>query len=106
MVDWDRVTQLRAEIGEADFEAVVTLFLAEVAEVAEKLRHAPDPATMDADLHFLKGTVLNLGMHELGRLCDDGTERAARGEPVDLDALLDCYDESRRMLLSGLGRSE
>ncbi len=105
MVDWDRVAQLRSEIGEADFEEVVTLFLAEVAEVAEKLRSAPDPATLDADLHFLKGTVLNLGMHELGRLCEEGTQCAARGEPVDIAGLLACYDESRRILLEGLGRS-
>ena len=55
MISWERVNELRNEIGAEDFQEVVELFLEEVEEVIERLRQTPDPTSYEADLHFLKG---------------------------------------------------
>ncbi len=77
MISWERVRELRDEIGEDDFCEVVDLFLEEVEEVLARLRAEPNPASYEADLHFLKGSALNLGFQALGALCRDGEVRAA-----------------------------
>jgi HPt (histidine-containing phosphotransfer) domain-containing protein len=82
MIDWDRVASLRGEIGAADFTEVVEMFLAESdAVVARLLAGKPDP-TLESDLHFLKGSALNLGFRHLAALCSAGEKRAAVGAPV------------------------
>ncbi|MBV0913536.1 Hpt domain-containing protein [Anianabacter salinae] len=93
MIDWTRVNDLRFEIGEDGFPEVVELFLEEVEEVMARLLSAGDAA--DEDLHFLKGSALNLGFAELARLCDTGT-----GTVADLAA---CYDQSKAEFLAKAG---
>ena len=55
MIDWDRVAELRAEVGEDDFAEVVLLFLEEADDVAHRLEHmtTPDAAQIARDLHSL-----------------------------------------------------
>lgn len=103
MIDWDRVRGLHAEVGPEDFREVVALFLEEVGEVIERLRGAPDPERLETDLHFLKGSALNLGFSELGALCREGELLAARGRAgeVDLPELIACYEISRETFLAG-----
>src|SRR6056297_490109 len=97
MIDWDRVSELRDEVGTDEFGEVVDLFLAEVEDLIERLRSAPDPARFEEDLHFLKGSALNLGFAELGARCQAGESAAARGEAhsVEIGPILACYDTSR-----------
>jgi hypothetical protein len=98
MIDWERVSALRAEIGEPDFTEVVDLFLAEAEEVVERLRRGrPDP-TLEAELHFLKGSALNLGLRDLADLCS----APVRGKLHDTRGLLQIYAASRRALEEGL----
>jgi len=102
MIDWNRVGELRGEVGEEDFAEVVELFLEEVDELVERLSTAPDPPTYEADLHFLKGSALNLGFVEFAALCAEGEAKAARGEQakVDLGSILDCYQTSKAQFLT------
>lgn len=66
LINWDRVQELRAEIGDDSFTEVVTLFLEECDTVI-----ARSVAGVTAeDLHFLKGAALNLGFAELAAACD------------------------------------
>ena len=104
MIDWERVSDLRGEVGPEDFGEVVQLFLAEVEAVVERLRDDPDPARFEEDLHFLKGSALNLGFDALGALCQAGESAAAQGsaESVALGPILSCYDDSRAAFLAGL----
>lgn len=97
MIDWDRVEELREEIGAEDFGEVVDLFLDEVEEVIERLRAGPDMANLEADLHFLKGGALNLGFRAFSQLCQAGEAAAAAGkaETVDLNAILSSFAESK-----------
>lgn len=107
MIDWDRVAELRSEIGDAGFPEVVELFLEEVGEVLDALPGPDAPAELAAQLHFLKGSALNLGFGAFGALCAGGERRlrASPPRPPDLAELRDCYDRSRGKLLAGLGEA-
>lgn len=102
MIDWDRVASLRDEIGAMDFAEVVEMFLGEADEVVGRLRVGkPDP-TLEAELHALKGSALNLGFAELALLCSSGERQANVGERVDLARVTLSYAESRLEFESGL----
>lgn len=103
MIDWDRVNQLRSEIGAEDFADVVALFLGETDEVIAGLTALHGPSAVEAALHFLKGSALNLGFADLARLCQDGERRAATGDAaVDLAAVAQVYEASKSAFESGL----
>ena len=68
MIDWERVADLRSEVGEDDFFEVVDMFLEEVEEVIDRLTSSPEPARFEDDLHFLKGSALNLGFRHFSAL--------------------------------------
>ena len=104
MIDWERVADLRAEVGEEDFAEVVELFLEEVEEVVARLRAAPNPARFEDDLHFLKGSALNLGFRSFSGLCQTGEKQAATGQAaaVNIVQVLASYEASKQEFLNGL----
>ncbi len=104
MIDWTRVTALRDEIGADDFEEVVELFVEEVDALVARLRRDGKTHALEEDMHFLKGSALNLGFATLSELCEAGEYAAARGAgaDVDLDAVLESYDASRAEFLRDL----
>lgn len=104
MIDWDRVDTLRQEVGDETFEEVVALFLEEVDEVIMRLQDSPDPPRHEQDLHFLKGSALNLGFADLSELCQIGERMAASGraEAIDILPIIACYRRSRGAFLDGL----
>ena len=93
MIDWDRVRDLKEEIGDDDFEEVVAMFLEEV----DTLIVALDPAAPGAegDLHSLKSAALNLGFARFATLCGDGERIAAQGGTPDLAPIRAAYTASR-----------
>ena len=96
MIDWDRVKELRGEIGPDDFAEVAAMFLDEADEVIARLSSDAGAKVIEADLHFLKGAALNLGFSALSALCQDGERRAAAGDvSVDLDAVRQTYAGSK-----------
>lgn len=103
-IDWARVAELREEVGAEALEEVVELFLEEVEAVTDRLAATPDPDRLEADLHFLKGSALNLGFAEMAALCAAGETAAARGRgtEVEVAALLACYAVSKAGFLAGL----
>ena len=102
MIDWARVDELKTAIGEEDFAEVAEMFLAEIDEVVERLQAAPNPASYEADLHFVKSSALNLGFVELSALCQAGERRAAAGqaESVALDPVFAAYTASKAEFLA------
>lgn len=80
MIDWERVAELRDEIGAEDFGEIVDLFLSEVEGTIDQLGRPGDtPQTVADQMHFLKGAALNLGFSALSSLCRDGEKAAAEG---------------------------
>ncbi len=103
MINWPRVKELREEIGEEDFDEVVELFLEEVEGVIGKLRTG-DRSALEQDLHFLKGSAINLGFDTFSQLCLTGERQSAQGEAaaVDLDDICSNYEQSKTEFLSEL----
>lgn len=104
MIDWDRVAELRDEIGVASFDEVIDLFLTEADEVILRLRPDAGPKALESDCHFLKGAALNLGFKTLAAQCQLRETQAALGKEVaDLTVISDIYQQSRQALLAGQG---
>lgn len=102
MISWDRVRELREEVGEADFSEIVALFLSETEEALARLGSATDPDEAEAILHSLKGSALNLGFGDMSELCRAGKGRAAamHGCAEDHAKLVETYEASKARLLS------
>ena len=69
MVNWDRISELREEVGEDDLSEVVLLFFEEVEEVLAIL-DAAAPIEMPGHLHFLKGSALSIGFAAVSNRCE------------------------------------
>jgi len=104
MIDWQRVTELRDEIGAEDFEEVAEIFLEEVDEIIYRLTNSPDPARFEEDLHLLKGSALNLGFRDFATLCADGEQMSAGGRAgeVTLAPIIACYHASKTQFAAQL----
>ena len=102
MINWARVSELRDEVGEEDFDEVVEMFIEEVEEVMVRLISAPNPETYEEDLHFLKGSALSLGFSAFSDLCQIGEKAAANGqaETIDLEKVFETYAESKTEFLN------
>jgi len=103
MISWERVNELRDEIGDEDFAEVADMFLEEVEEVILRLDSSPKPETLEEELHSLKGSALNLGFEALSKLCQEGERQAASGNftAISLPDVFDTYHKSK-----GLFRKE
>ena len=57
-------------------------------------------------MHFLKGSAVSLGFATFSAMCSDGETKAAAGDGVSVDvpAILDCYEQSKQLFLTGLSR--
>lgn len=106
MIDWNRVRELRDEIGADDFGEVVLMFLQEADEVVLRIGAAGGPAQsprgVAEDLHFLRGAAVNLGFRELAGLCHEAERRAIADQPVDLTVITDHFRKVRAIFVSDL----
>ena len=106
MIDWQRVNTLRKEIGEEDFEEIVPLFIEEVSEITDGLAAHVDLNELEANLHCLKGSAMNLGFSDFSMLCHRGEALAASGKAgeVNVSEILACFDASKDAFMSGLAQ--
>lgn len=97
-IDWDRVSELRAEVGAEDFDEILELFLAEVDASLARVADAP---TAD-EFHALRGSALNLGMAALAQRCgeaEDGLKQS--GYVPELAEIGEIFRQSRACLENG-----
>lgn len=104
MIDWKRVEELKAEIGADGFIEVADMFLEEAEAAVQALTAASRADEVEAQLHFLKGSALNLGLMDLAGVCQVGERHAAsgQGEAVDIARIAAIYRASRAQLLAGI----
>lgn len=106
MIDWERVKELRGEIGDDDFAEVAAMFLDEADQAVSRLVPGLTAKAMEDDLHFLKGAALNLGFQDLSALCQDSERRAAAGDTtVNLDAVRATYFTSKAAFQGGMAQA-
>ncbi|MBV2359450.1 Hpt domain-containing protein [Thalassococcus sp. CAU 1522] len=101
MIDWNRVRELRDEIGGADFDEVVDLFLAEVDNAIGGLQPEDTDAFRD-QMHFLKGSALNLGFAALASLCADAECRPDTDPGRVAAQVATVFAESRSLFFADL----
>ena len=105
MIDWARIIELHDEIGADDFNEVVELFLSEVEERIDAAQTRTTPNEMAEDLHFLKGSALNLGFSQFAQLCSDGEVNANEGMTTNnLDQITNAYQNSKRTFMDNLAQ--
>ncbi|MFN3994051.1 MAG: Hpt domain-containing protein [Tabrizicola flagellatus] len=104
MIDWKRVDELREEIGADGFAEVADMFLEEAEGAVRALLEGVPDNEVEGQLHFLKGSALNLGLRDLAAICQEGERRAAAGDGVlvDVAQVASVYRASRAGLLGGL----
>ena len=103
MIDWERVLELRDEIGLEDFQEIVDLFLTEVEHAIDEMRKGPENPTLRTEqMHFLKGAALNLGFRDLSQICQAGETAAAIGDlnAVTVGQISLMYNASKSDFLS------
>jgi HPt (histidine-containing phosphotransfer) domain-containing protein len=105
MIDWTRVEELRCDVGDDDFEEVMSLFLEEVEAVMAGLGTSSDSTAAARDLHFLKGSTMNVGFAALARMCSEGEAAALAGrvDEIDFAAIRESFSRSRAELQAGSG---
>ena len=96
MIDWLRMAELRDEIGQDGFDEVVDVFLEEAGEVVIRLDRGP---TLE-DLHFLKGSALNLGFVAVAQLCQEGERLLAAGGRPDPQPIAAAFRAAREAVLT------
>lgn len=103
MINWQRVNELKGDIGAEDIGEVIDIFLEEVEEVINRLRSGTD-AALEQDMHFLKGSALNLGFDRFGAMCSDAEKAVAKGGngSLSLDGILEAYNRSKTEFLRGI----
>jgi histidine phosphotransfer protein HptB len=104
MINWDRVNELKQDIGVEEFDEVVDLFLDEVESVINPMRKGFQHRNIEGDMHFLKGSALTIGFRRLGQMCSDCEKLAASGSAaqVSIDEILAMFDASKVAFLAGL----
>lgn len=102
MIDWDRLTRLRSEIGDEDFAEVAEMFVVEIGEALARLAARPGTATAE-DFHFLRGSAANLGFAGFADACSAAESAVDGGRPVDLPALAALFEASLAETANALG---
>ena len=99
MINWSKVLELRDDVGPDDFSEIVELFLDEMAEIIAVLGRAD--RSLEHDLHFLKGSALNLGFEDFCELCRVGESAASEGngDRVNVDAIVVSYQKSKSVFV-------
>lgn len=104
MLDWDRISELREEIGPDAFLEVVALFLEEVEASLVRLADLAEARAMESELHFIKGCALNLGFRGLADLTAAGELAARAGDLSGIShaAVAGAYAQSKQAFLAAL----
>ncbi len=99
MVNWDRISELRQEVGEDDLTEVLALFCEEVEEVLAVLPSA-EQSTLKGHLHFLKGSAANIGLDAVCTLCREAEDEltADPQAPVQVEFIRETYNTARAEL--------
>lgn len=102
MIDWQRVNDLRDEVGEDDFPEIVTVFLEEVDEVIDRISASGAFTAAPDDMHFLKGSATTLGFSEMAELCRKGEVKMKDGN-APIAPVIDAYMRERSEFLEQSG---
>ena len=101
MLNMSRIEELKAEVGVNDFIEVVELFCEEVEEILDALKDAKG-SSLPEQLHFLKGSALNIGLDAVSTLCRQEELRLSADPNAvpDIVSIRAAYEASKGELFS------
>lgn len=100
MIKWQRINELVDEVGSENFDEVIDLFIEEVEGALNDL-NSTDVELLRRQMHFLKGSALNLGFQAMANLCqltesDVGLEAIAADR---ISEVRDLFERSKNHFL-------
>ena len=103
MIDQNRLSELRNDIGDDSFAEIIQLFCEEIEQAFVQLDTTDRNAAAET-LHFIKGSALNIGLVEVGRLCEDAECSLRQGLGVDPSLAKCAYNKARSILLDHVAK--
>lgn len=99
MINWNRVHELRNDVGTEDFDEIVEIFLSEVTDLSAELQATKTDHEMELRLHALKNAALNLGFSELSDHCQSAEilARSGQAKSVDVRAIVGLLEASLQL---------
>ncbi len=106
MIAWDQVEELRDAVGPEEFGELVEVFLEEVEGVLTQLSAESGASELESQLHFLKGSALNLGFADFSQLCQAGETTAKGGttDGIDVPAIVASYHATKELFLTEIAQ--
>ncbi len=100
MINTARIQELKDEVGEDDLFEVIELFCEEVEEVLDIL-DASSQNEFLAQLHFLKGSALNIGLDAVSELCktEEVRLKSDPSAPPNIGAIRSAFSDAKKALL-------
>jgi HPt (histidine-containing phosphotransfer) domain-containing protein len=90
LIDQERVTLLRDDLGPDGVEVVTEIFTEDAQMLLRQIGSATTASAQEANLHRLRGGALNLGFAALAAACAKHERRAREGvmmPPADVGVL-------------------
>lgn len=105
MIDWERVRELRGDVGDDDFRSILELFLDEIETVVFRLA-GNSPQQNSVDFHFLTGCARNLGFNAFARLCEELEALSKQNQisPDRIEGAMELYARTKRSFICDLER--
>lgn len=91
MINWNRVNELKEDLGEEDFDEIVGFFLEEVEEKLTSMANG-ESTDLSEDAHFLKGSSANLGFTDMQSLCETAEKNP---DPALVGQIKSCFEASK-----------
>ena len=108
VIAWDRVNDLRAEIGDDDFAEVVAMFLEEADEVIGRIAKTVGAKALEADLHFSERCSPESWLRAIRRACVRMANVEQPGGDTSVDLAQVCAQlsgASKKALVAGQNAS-
>ena len=104
MLDWDRITALKRDLGNREFSIVAKLFFVEVEASLKKLAESAPKEITQSDLHALKLSASNMGFRQLAMECQIAEHALDVGadDEFQIDSLRCTYRLSQVAFSEGL----
>lgn len=105
MIEWQRLSELREDVGDEEFEDVVSLFLEEIRQTLPDLAQADLEARVSL-LHSIKGSARNIGLTSFARVCDAEERNILETGRVSLsDAdIMAAFERVDRLMAAGMSQ--
>ncbi|NSX53563.1 Hpt domain-containing protein [Parasulfitobacter algicola] len=104
MIDWNRINELKKEIGLDDFDEVIGLFLEEAEDVLANLKQDQPEDKLLEYLHYLKGSALNIGFNHVAVICTKLEKRLDESNynHREIETLFEAYNTSKTHFFKNL----